>query len=306
MFSELGHNGLPCSPFFICSLFVLWGQTGVPLFLLISGYLFLGADKSPLTYTWLRQKILKIALPSLLWAIFYSLLFKVNISKDLLFLNFNGLLYGPAYHLYYIAVIIPWYFLGFYIKNALKYWYVSVVLLFTILLTSKNELIFNSYLIFIPYGIYFLLGYLLYKYQKIFKATSLLRVCIFLVTSVIGAFIVGKEVNIQGHWGVDELLYFSPLVMIISILLFLSVESLAKNYHSSIITQLSKNTFSIYFIHLFIIKISQPIFNLFSFLGYPQVLIASVITWIFSYLLADILKKALATKKVKQKNSRFS
>lgn len=158
------------------------GHLAVPLFLMISGALILGNEKELELKDFLNKRFKRLIPAFLFWNIFYFVfyqLFSNQYSVIERFTLFSKSLFSAS-HLWYlpmfigVTLITPILALA---TNKIKnkeeiIWYVFVLICFDLLLRQIKGFTpdFRWSYLFNPYAFYFILGYILDKYQLKFKS----------------------------------------------------------------------------------------------------------------------------------------
>ena len=265
----------------ICNIFDSGTRWAVPMFVMISGYLFLNPQKEIGTKDIYKKNILRMVISYLFWSFLYTLLLSTvqnyNVfSKQGIIDLFIGTIKGGMYHLWFIPMLIGLYIvvpvLRVLIANAsqktLSYFILVMLIFESVVKPLTNVSIFNSLfgervdtislgLSVGGYVLYFVLGYYINtvsftKLQK--RVIYLLGVLSFVITvgaTSVLSFVSGKEIlNFRDN--------FSLNVFFMSASVFLFVKERCENKDFSagarkLILFLSKYSFGLYLIHLFIL-----------------------------------------------------
>lgn len=256
----------------------IFGHLGVPLFLLLSGYLNLAPKsnlslKSHLLKTWRR-----LGLPLLFWTTVYLIWdHHWNFHPFTLHHLFTAILEANAFHLYFLFILINLYLLTPIIQPFLKQPTIVRYLLTLSLITTigtglasyltNTQVLYTSFTIGLPYLSYYLLGHLLRSHS--FSARDLQKL-IFVFISLLFFTVVTSARNLQLFAQHDTFLwrqggnqyftdYLSLNILILSVITFIFLLRLPQppalkfpRLHS-LITQLSLATYGMYLIHPIVI-----------------------------------------------------
>lgn len=292
---------------------------GVPVFVIISGYLLLDPSKNETWEDYYKKRFAKILIPLIFWTIFY-MLWKIFIASldgtgTVTYVSlFKSLLAGkPYYHLWFLYMII--------------FFYVFVpIIRRTISVMTKNELIIGIIFLFILSMINTLYGYVLFKNKALFFTWFLSYLPYFLTGISIRLYYVNKKINIllltiigstialtyfgtkiiSFKYGIAHGLYFYDPLSITVVPMSIAIFLLFKNLLSftfinvEITKKFAYLSFGIYLIHpiyLDIVKIyfmpflidETSIFNIF---------LISVLIYIASTLSAIAINKISFIRKI--------
>ena len=252
----------------------------VPLFSMITGITLIGYRDKYSTKEYLKKRFNKTVIPYLFFSVFGIIYLLLNNVISLDSINFkyifNGLFSDPPMSLYWffrelfkVYLCIPLF--ASVNKNKRKVEF-SYLVLVGVILNYLIPFIINVFKIDVSFGInvpvssgfliYVLIGYLLdnYKIDKKKKIVIHILGIIGLLMHIIGTYVLSMEANeivrtFKGYTNIPCLLY--------SISIFIIIKDLSiyiKNY--DIINRLSKYTFSIYLIHIYVMDIIKNLFNL--------------------------------------------
>lgn len=245
-----------------------FGRLGVPLFLLISGYLLLDReyDYERTRRFWVNNW-LKLLMCTQIWFVIYDLFSKIvlgqqitigKIVRDALFLeqvNMN--------HVWYLPVILGLYVLIPFVANALNTFEIKqiafpiiffYVLLFIIPFMNVINSVCGRKIFSLQmsqgfsggvYGLYFIIGYMLKK-----GAFNKIRTWI-LGMVVIASFAstVGVQMWAYSNSYAYNVWYDSPLIFITSIMVFELCSRIVKIPFYNLVRWLSKYSFGVYLVH---------------------------------------------------------
>ncbi|MBQ3782546.1 MAG: acyltransferase [Lachnospiraceae bacterium] len=287
------------------TFFKCLGAFGVPVFLMISGTLFLSPQKKITIQTLLCKYIRRIVVALLLFGTFFAsleLFFTSHIfNVSLLFQSFVNTLKGNSWgHMWYLYALLGLYFLLPLLKsfteiaNKTTYEYVLLLLfIFGCILPLLDKYFsFKLGIMFPVQGIflfYYLLGYYLDKYIDFSANINWILAGLLIDIFLIYIFcFTAKHHSISDH---------SPLVVMLSIFLFLFMKDAKR--HREIYTKLRPYYFGIYLVHTFFLNLSYKLFHItpLAFDGYCLIPVFFSATFIFSLVLVWILLKIPPLKK---------
>lgn len=296
----------------------------VPVFVMISGYLLLDPGKQDTLGMFFKKRFLKVGIPLVAWsAIFFwwgYYFYKIPVSTEIIT---QKMLYGmPYFHLYFLFIMVGLYLitpiLKIYLINAsrsnLRY-FLIISFSIPLLLTFFNHwyptgsIGVNAITFFCMYISYFLAGYYI-KDIRLQKAKFL--IALFILMLLIGftsfaTFITVKEFAPSPQWQYFYE-YFSPNVVLMSLLIFIIFNSL-----NSIILRLeliqkvtniiAPCTFGIYLIHPIIDNILQSgmlgySINIFTPNPFEGLLVTITVVFIVSFVVTYIAKKIPLLKNI--------
>ncbi len=265
---------------FFGALILSASSTGVPLFVMISGYFLLSNPKNVDCNYFYEKRLKRIGVPLLFWSFFYVVLFVVpywmkgepaiKLSYVLTWL-YNGTP-GWGYHLWYLYMILGLYAITPFLITIYRNYSIKAVLTFCVLLylayfIQSYYLIYraDSYrtslfapLLSVAYTPYFIFGkyfgdkmasdLLYYERRKIIRTTAAFVFCII---SLFEAWLCGK-INYQ--WALCSI---APLVTLqaVSVYLFvLSIKAEPREKTNAFLSWISSLTFGIYLFHVFFLS----------------------------------------------------
>lgn len=284
----------------------------VPMFIMISGSLFLIPEKELNIKKLYTKNILRIVICLFGFGMFYSILeiyFNTKVlSISMLTESIKNIFTGNLWaHMWYLYLILGLYMitplLSIFTKNCTKkqLQYVLLILfIFSIILADitnylKINIAFNI-LIANPYIFFYLLGHYFSKYDlsKKFRilnyAASLLSILIIILNNFINIF------------DSSLITYTCFITFNIIISIFLLIKNINYNFSNKIkqiLISLSECTFGIYLIHQFIINVIYKLLKIDIILNYPYIglLVYSIFIFITSYIIIYLLRKLKFIKK---------
>lgn len=297
----------------------------VPVFVMISGALFLNPDRPFSMKKMIRKNIVRLLIAFAVWTIIYAFL-SYYLYRNSLFDTITTLLSGH-YHMWFVIMIVCLYLLVPLLRKiTLRRDYVEYFLIIGILLTcclpgvidflegltmmTENRIIHVVYnaasnigdvlqkSFVIGYVVYFMLGYYLSEI-KLSKKTRILIYVLGIIGAIFAATYTGVVVRRSGvKWGMfDEL---SPGIVVWSAAVFIFARYCFRKPTGRVIGLLSRLSFGIYLVHaavleFFVFKVgicrSGEGMNLWKILGFSAMIfaISAVVVWIISKI--PILKK---------------
>ena len=295
---------------------------GVPVFVMISGVLFLGKECD--IKKLYQKNIKRLAIAYVIWSVFYAVMIHESEGRRTMLLNsIEGYV-----HLWFIPMIIGLYMLTpllyrmIWTENLTKYYLVlSVIFVFVlpqiltmcvdfgsglcadIALAFQNLLEDMHFEFVFGYPFYFVLGHYLNNMKlekKHRRVIYLLGLCSFLAT-----FFFTKEISELNHSPVATYLKnFTVNVMLQSVAVFVWVKynvgkGKRENETSKIWGLLSKYSFGAYLVHMYVVWMLNRAFHInpLSFSAIPAVLTVWGITVVASFLISAILNQIPVIKK---------
>lgn len=285
--------------YIISSVFSSIGSIGVPIFFIISGYLFNKSKKKILPF--FKGKIRTIFMPwiiceTVVW--FYVVIRKGGISL-VSWLNF---MVGVRHSTYYLTVLIIFYILYFYLQNNDIFLGVtSIISIISIVTTSIGVNMFNTimitpYLNIFNWMLYFSIGIFINRYN-LMKTIAIFSRKVLIVTIVL--FLIDLYLHISVG---DVFSYWSRLSIlntIISIFVINGITLILLNRKVRLIGKIGEMSFSIYLLHELVVGLIVKVASIFN-LWYitiltPGLVMAIVIFGIYIY---SFIAKKLKCEKI--------
>lgn len=302
------------------SIFVLLSKIGIPIFVMISGAFLLDPEKESGDKAFLKKYLGHLIFIYFAWSFFYALLeqkyfrglLDVGIVDSWFLLDkdklVEQLILGP-YHLWYIHTLFWLYLMTPVLRTVIKYAskaklnYFTLFCLLITIYVNLNDGIFHHSIgtqlleksnVFMPFSFmsYYLLGYVLRRTEP----RNFLNIG-FLIMSI-AALYYGllwylKLNPIGGKANLTLLSYFSPVVYILSITLFLFF-SRFKNlyvhqYQTEIVRDLSKYTAVLYMLHPFAIEVCKRANVILPALKWQTLILNTIIVFAIGLLMAVAL-----------------
>ncbi|MBR6477886.1 MAG: acyltransferase family protein [Lachnospiraceae bacterium] len=286
---------------------------GVPVFVMISGALFLSSKRAMnLKGFWLRN-ILRIFIIYVLWCVIYGSVHYFSSSEAFALKPFLKSILAGNYHLWFLPMLLGIYALVPLLrkcvmvstKNDHRYFlllfFVFQIVLTTLRLLSDTPEI-SSFLsgftveVACGYVGYFVLGHYLYSvktYTKLDKVLLYATFPVFYALNVLLSTVLSRKAGEPMQEIIDSFGIFTFFMAIAVFVFFtqtfhgLSQEGKA----ATVIKTISKSTLGIYLIHLLIME-SPWILPMFQKLSpYASIPIVTVLTFVISLILATILRK---------------
>jgi len=307
-YNDIGNAGK--SFWFILSFVNELTRTGVPLFFMISGFLLLSND-IPDIKNFYKKRFSKILVPFLAYDVFYYLFFAYANKTPVSIVNFLKELInnGSAYHLWFIYSICFLYLMVPFVKmivdkSSAK---MLVLFLFVVIFQTTIRPFINTvgsghfYLYLTEDGVcgylgYMILGYILGKYKLSAKGkiiVYLLGAASFIIIPAVSMHHAITNGNFLFHGGYSINHYLEASAI------FLLCKCVIKK-DSKIISSMSKITFSVYFIHVFVLEVLK----MYDWGTSPssRTLLWFVITLVLSFLWGFTAKKITGIFKAVIKN----
>ena len=283
-----------------------FGRLGVPLFMMITGYLLLDRDyDSAKVLKFWKTRWLNLLIATLVWFVIYDIFLTFYLYQPVSITDFLGnMLFLKSVemsHVWFMAMILGMYILIPLVSIGIKK-VGTKVLMFPVIIFTVYGFLFPTLLIVLKilhvdpgysvnfsggfsggtYGLFIIFGYLLKK-GLLKKVKTWLLAIIFVVSFVLGdafqlwAYSNGIEYNM---W------YTNVLLLVAALALFEMMSRMNIKKESAIITFISKFSFPIYLIH-----------NIFVYMMLPFVLVmglAGPVMVVILYLICIFLALALA------------
>lgn len=319
MSSDRFYDCFPSDEWEIRNIYDSIVRWGVPIFVMISGALFLNQSKKISIKTIFTKYIFRIIYIFLFWSFCYAL-YDLIISHFFNLLSFvKSLFLGPS-HLWFLKMLI-----GLYItipilraitqNKRLEEYFILVAVITAFIIpafitaiglfdeSAKESALkyYNEFGIRIASGYvsYFVLGHYLYTYQL----SSILKKFIFLMglLSVLSVIVLTHWYS--HHIGESCDIFYNNLTiftLFVSMTVFLITNQLkvSKDY-SSLIVRISNLSLGIYLIHMLVFRMAYDIFGIttISFNPYYFIPCLSLIIYVISCLIVAVFKKIPIIKK---------
>jgi surface polysaccharide O-acyltransferase-like enzyme len=283
-------------------------RSSVPIFIMISGALLL-----PKKITWTKfysDRFSKIWRPFLFWTSLYTIIFLVysiyngasyNFITQLTFV-YNSFVFGAAYHLWYMYLIMLFYICLLFIgdidskinQNQMRAFLLLWVLILSAYQFSTRHVTLNYLHLIFGYFGYFVLGHYLNKYIEVINKWF----CLLIIGAAIffTVYPILIQVGENGKYPLEWYSYRSINIMILSIGIFLFFKSTYIN--SKIASLISKRSFGIYLIHLLMIMLLNKLWFVPSNIPISiYVLLFSLLSALMSYYSILLLEKVPVLRK---------
>lgn len=285
-----------------------FSRWAVPVFVMISGSLFLDNTKILNIKTFYKKNIFKIIIAFIFWMGIYILHDKPNSSEEL---------FTSAYHLWFLPMLIGLYIITPVLRKITEdkkitfYFLIVSVLFIVICPTLFNISFFENFEVIheqfirgfcVNYSFYFVAGY--YLAHKNFSQKANILIYSLGVISFLLLPIITIYSSLKNNEFYDAFLEnFSLLVMLQSIFVFVLIKNICnKKFFNKKITKIiirfSKYTFGIYLVHLLILDILKD-FEIIplscSIIIFP--IITSLLIFLISLLISAILNHIPILKK---------
>lgn len=221
------------------------GSIGVPIFFIISGFLFAKGD-SPFVI-FFKKRITTILIPWMATGtvVYCYVAIRKNGINVVDWLNF---LAGNKSYLYFLPMLLACYLIFFFInQNPVRLIIVMLVSLASILLTTCNEISqLNPYINPLNWFFYFGVGYLLFLFGKMSALTAFAKKTINLwaLVFLVCLLVCSKNSSI-GYWTKEYLVF-----ELIAVICIFGICSYPRVYKSKAINRIGQDSFSIYLLHM--------------------------------------------------------
>lgn len=262
----------------------------VPIFIMISGALFLDNNK-PVTYKGIFKKnIFRIVVSMLFWSLIYVLYSIIRFNLSFTEKSFYKIIEGH-YHMWYIFAIIGLYLIVPILRKItedkrITKQFITLGVIFTFVIpritnfiklvdiksleqlnTSLTNMVKDMHFhLTLGYVVYFVLGYYLMKYDVSKKVRSLFYVLglLSVITIIISTNWYSNRIDKPATWFYE---YLSICTLITSVSIFLFAKYVLskiklKKKTTSVILALSKYSFGVYLCHPLFISILKDYFEL--------------------------------------------
>lgn len=283
---------------------------GVPIFVMISGALFLNKNQSiKKIYT---KNILRIIIAFIFWSLIYTVLFSKGLSIKTMIINF----FEGYYHMWFLFMIVGLYMITPFIKKIIENellikYFIILSLIFCIIIPQAISIIsvefsYLGYLIqelvdkinlhmVLGYTLYYILGYYLDKIninKKTFKLICFFGLIGFIATIILSILITKytQEANIlfYGNFTINVLLE-AIFIFVIFKKYFEKIE--LKTRTKNVLYKLSKYSFGAYLVHIAVINFLDTLLNLntLTFNSFISVPVISIVVFFISFCISAII-----------------
>lgn len=275
----------------------------VPIFVMISGALFLNPIKDLSTNIVINKYVKRLLMAYVFWYFFYCSFNFVRsyFSSSSLVIDYN--LLEPEFHLWFLPMLMGVYLLIPILRKvasdiklliyALTIWSIYLTVSFILILDISQISNLFTMNIVVGYAGYFLLGYFL-SLDLLLKQQ---RFALYFF-SVIGALItifgsVSSSLS-QGFINTKYLYYISPQVLVMAAALFVFVKRHSSKFENSMkgfIDYVRKDLFGIYLVHIFWLNLIDNgiIRNMFNYA--ISFVVIALLVFIFSLYTTKLLRK---------------
>ena len=281
----------------------------VPVFVMISGALFLRSTKEVPLKMLYGKYLLRLICAFIVWYLLYLLVFEpiypfVHQIRHGLPISYEIGSFIPKYHLWFLPMMIGLYILIPVFKEIARNVRICKYFLLLWFIYTTYEMILNQNVIHtwwahyifenlqlrtvLGYGGYFLLGYYL----------SQLKVNRTLFWSAIGVFVVVSVITFLGTITLGDYQlfeYLMPNVILMSASVFLVVRYIVENRSLNIISCLAEHTreelFGIYLMHAFIVSIIPPCLKPSGIGALALIPVLSIVVFSVSFYIIKYLRK---------------
>lgn len=268
----------------------------VPCFIMLSGAFVLHNEKTADYKYFFKKSFVKIVIPFLLvygmWCIAYGVkaLFMHDVSHYIAML-FKGT-YG---NLWFMPMLIGIYCVSPLIVRLKEDKQIPPIIGIVLLVWAVVSQSTSDYVL--PYSIgvvgsylaYFIVGNILY--ERRIKLSP--HICVIGIMVVLA---VTTWWRCEGHqfYAIEYYrAFFSPLIVLLSILVFMLVKEIRFSNNNKKITWLSEKTYYVYLLHTPILIIVNKLFNDFSISELGKILVVTILVVILSFLAATLFERIL-------------
>ena len=256
-------------------------RPAVPLFIMISGSLFLGRKETDYRKLWLKN-ILNLFVMYYVWVVFYAVM-NTGIKKSLenpalVWETVSGS--NPQFHLWYLRIMIYLYALSPLLSILVRAYFFILFLAFELLRSTVYELPFTpgwlhdqinlfGEMHLMRYTGYFLLGYFLSQPEWTHRFSSKVLLAVYAGTMILAA-VLNQWIASADNWPTQALYgNFSLPVAIEAVCLFLVVrqkheKTVLSPTMAKWLVRVSSATLFVYLAHLFAIQRLQMYFGLYT------------------------------------------
>ena len=318
--SFVTHYPLFTYEFISGNLFDGISRIGVPLFLMVSGALFLDEQKEVTFKSILSKNIKTLAIITITWAIIYSVVYNVILpvltNENISAKNAIGGIITGHYHMWYLYMIMGLYIITPFLKKFVCKENKQMVLLFIIISfcfqfftpiiniicqLGLDISIINVWMrkfqldFFGGYITYFLVGW--YIVHIGIKQKWITRVIYFfgvasIIFTVLYVHFTGDYDNAYSYLGVPVFVY--------SISVFLAINNIdwkLKEKSINRLTKFSKLTFGVYIVHVLVITVYRRLFP-YSRYSVLYIVVCFVVVVCSSFFVSYIISKIPVLKKI--------
>ena len=284
----VSHFGsMPQQSWWICNIFNTFGRFGVPVFVILSGYLLL--DRYDNLENFLKKRFVRIFVPFLIWLFIYMIYgtfrgFKTEqvdwLSGDWLVRILTNNASGSG-HLWFVYMLLGLYLfapiLSRWLKDAPKIeveFFLGIWLLanvfFLVLEKTINLKPFFDFRYFTGFVGYFVIGAYLKKYPVTLSLNNkIIAFALFMIGWIATMFMAEYFSKLAGKYS-DLLGYHSPFVVMMSIGIVIFFQQVFnKPFAERMMTEFDSSSYGIYLLHWLVMKILSREYQI-NFAMYPN------------------------------------
>lgn len=301
------HTPRPGSaPGYVLSGLSYFTSPGLVLFFMISGALLLGNTMSS-TKEFLKHRLSKVVFPTLFWTFFYLAYSAISANSfnakelmvNVLSIPFSAQGHGVLWFMYTLVglyLLTP--ILSKWLKKASKHeiefylllWVITLVYPYLTLVLEINESDTGILYYFAGYAGYFLLGYYLYRYYC-FKVWHIIVAFVVYMMAPMAYF--GAHCDFDFH---SMCCYLSLPIASMAFMWFVLVKRLP-DFRHVLLGQLSKLSFGVYLIHIFVLR--SVLWRVDLICNLPdivQILVFAISTIMISYFVSWLISRLSFSK----------
>lgn len=246
----------------------------VPVFIMITGALLLKQNGSVIDFY--KSSYSRILKPLLFWSICYIMLFvmfdfilgKSSSVVGMISYASIAFLHGAAYHLWYMYLLLALYvfipFISKIIQSIQLQFLLIILIAWFIMLTLAQYYVSNEFLQFsrfyLGYVGYIIFGYFLYKIQ-ISRQIGIIISILLLILGLVSTFIPAYNFHVNNNENAmsNSFYYLNANIIVLSMGAFILMKSI--EFKCNLVSNISKYSFGIYFIHLIFIMLLNKLFT---------------------------------------------
>lgn len=276
----------------------------VPVFVMITGALVLGKENHYNSFY--RQKIGRVIKPLLFWSIFYMIFYQAysfylgnqwDINSFLIFV-YDSILYGSAYHLWYLYLIVALYVsvpaLTSLLKKINNTQLLFLLLTWVILLSAAqymgNNMYLNTLRFCFGYMGYMVLGYYIVTHTSVNKIGTLVGFGLVMLGILGTLWPICESAVLSGAIDYSWYYYLNVNVLVLSLGVFILFRNV--NTKLKMLSAIAEHSFGIYLVHLFyIMVINKLLISIYTMPILLEVLVVALLVGLLSYSTIAFMKK---------------
>jgi len=293
----LGYFQAVDSPHWVFSMFMTaLSSTGVPMFLMLSGYLNLDTDKNKSIPSFIGSRSVHFLIPALFWIAVYTYRAGLGWPEFVDIILFRMPITTVSVHLYFVQILSLLYVLTPVLRSilALGGWYRVLLLGISVLLFSLSWFPHIVAVGWFSFILYYLLGFFI-RIEEQVKSIQSVHAYYVLLGSLLGSLLMLMyEFNTKHMVDLNNysLSYLNPLTVFASVSLFIILlRTLSKFSLLPSTRVIGVLTMQIYYIHPIILSYISPFFIANNLMRFPMDIILSCLTFFLSLMFLYILSE---------------